>query len=157
MNTIWSYIDGSLEPKEREAFERELAISEELRADVESARMLMSSLSSEPLAQTCKHFSHNVLVELSRQTSLAAKRKPKFVRYLVPSFAIVAALIVLVVVLVPGAGNSNDNIFSIRKYSDSFVAFFSSDISTLIVTLISCGYILILLDKMFRRLLLKKS
>lgn len=156
MNKIWSYIDGTLEPKEREAFERELAASEELRLEVESARMLMTSLANEPLAETSNHFGHNVLVEVSQQTALPAKPKHKLLRYLIPSTVAVAALVVLALILVPADGSSGSSLPSIREYSDTLVDFFTSGVSSLIVTLVTCGYILVLLDKVLRRRLLGK-
>lgn len=156
MNRIWSYIDGTLEPKEREAFERELAASEELRSEVESARMLMTALRSEPLAETSNHFGHNVLVEVSQQTALPAKPKHKLLRYLIPSTVAVAALVVLALILVPADGSSGSSLPSIREYSDTLVGFFTSGVSSLIVTLVTCGYILVLLDKVLRRRLLGK-
>jgi len=102
---IWSYIDGTLDAKERETFERELASSSELQREVESARMLMSALESEPLAQTSNHFGHNVLVEVSQQVALAAKPKHKLLRYLIPSTIAVAALVVLAFFLAPRDGS----------------------------------------------------
>jgi anti-sigma factor RsiW len=158
MNKIWSYIDGTLEPKEREAFERELAASETLRREVESARMLMSALANEPLSETGNHFGHNVLVELSQQTALAAKTKPKhkLLRYLIPSTVAVVAVIVLALVLAPTDGNTNGPLVSVGQYSDALVGFLTSGVSSLIVTLITCGYILVWLDKVLRRRLLGK-
>ncbi len=158
MNKIWSYIDGTLEPKEREAFERELAANEVLRSEVDSARMLMTVLSEEPLAQTSNHFGHNVLVEVSQQTALAAKPKPKhkLLRYLIPSTVAVAALVVLALILAPSDGSSGSSLPSIREYSDALVGFLTSGVSSLIVTLVTCGYILVLLDKVLRRRLLGK-
>ncbi|HEY6171702.1 MAG TPA: hypothetical protein VIX80_05535 [Candidatus Kapabacteria bacterium] len=153
---IWSYIDGTLEQREREAFERELAVSETLRSEVESARMLMSALESEPLAETSNHFGHNVLVEVSQQTALAAKPKHKLLRYLIPSTIAVAALIVLAFFLAPGDGASSSPLVSVGQYSDALVGFLTSGVSSLIVTLVTCGYILFWLDKMLRRRLLGK-
>lgn len=158
MNRIWSYIDGTLEPKEREAFERELASSETLRREVESARMLMTSLANQPLAQTSNHFGHNVLVEVSQQSALAAKPKPKhkLLRYLIPSAIAVAALIVLALVLAPRDGSSASPLVSVGQYTDALVGFLTSGISSLIVTLVTCGYILFWVDKVLRRRLLGK-
>ncbi len=156
MNSIWSYIDGTLEPKEREAFERELAASEKLRLEVESARMLMTSLANEPLSQTSNHFGHNVIVELSQQTALATKPKHKLLRYLIPSTVAVVALVILALILAPADGNSGSSLPSIREYSDTLVGFLTFGVSSLIVTLITCGYILIWLDKVLRRRLLGK-
>lgn len=156
MNKIWSYIDGTLNASEREAFERELAASEELRSEVESSRMLMASLANEPLAETSNHFGHNVLVEVSQQTALPAKPKHKLLRYLIPSTVAVAALVVLALILVPADGSSGSSLPFIREYSDTLVDFFTSGVSSLIVTLVTCGYILVLLDKVLRRRLLGK-
>lgn len=156
MNTIWAYIDGTLEPKEREAFERELAASEKLRSEVESARMLMASLANEPLAETSNHFGHNVLVEVSQQTALAAKPKHKLLRYLIPSTIAVAALVVLALILAPSDSSSSSPLLSISQYSDALVGFLTSGVSSLIVTLVTCGYILVWLDKVLRRRILGK-
>lgn len=158
MNTIWAYIDGTLEPKEREAFERELAASEKLRSEVESARMLMASLANQPLAQTSNHFGHNVLVEVSQQTALAAKPKPKhkLLRYLIPSAIAVAALVVLALILAPTDASTSGPSLSISQYSDALVGFLTSGVSSLIVTLVTCGYILVWLDKVLRRRILGK-
>jgi anti-sigma factor RsiW len=158
MSKIWSYIDGTLEPKEREAFERELAVSEQLRSEVELARILMASLANEPLSETSNHFGHNVLVEVSQQAALAAKPKPKhkLLRYLIPSTVAVAALIVLALILAPDDGSSSSPLLSVGQYSDALVGFLTSGISSLIVTLVTCGYILFWLDKVLRRRLLGK-
>ncbi len=156
MNKIWSYIDGTLEPKEREAFERELAASDELRSEVESARMLMTVLSEEPLAQTSNHFGHNVLVELSQQAVLNHKPKRKLLFYLIPSLIAVAAVIIAGIIFMPSGDGSVSTSFSVRDFSNPLLEFFTSGVSSLIVTLVTCGYILVLLDKVLRRRLLGK-
>lgn len=156
MNTIWAYIDGTLEPKEREAFERELAVSEKLRSEVESARMLMASLANEPLAETNNHFGHNVLVELSQQATLAQKPKRGYVRYLIPSVIAVAAVLVVAIILMPSDDGSSSTLFSVRQFSNPLIEFFTTGVSSMIIVLITCGYILVWLDKVLRRRLLGK-
>lgn len=156
MNTIWAYIDGTLEPKERDAFERELAASETLRSEVESARMLMASLANQPLDETSNHFGHNVLVEVSQQTALAAKPKHKLLPYLIPSIIAVVAVIVVAIILMPSGDGSADTSFSVRQFSNPLLEFFTTGVSSMIVVLITCGYILVWLDKVLRRRLLGK-
>lgn len=158
MNRIWAYIDGTLERGECEAFERELAVSDKLQREVEAARMLMTSLANQPLAETTNHFGHNVLVEVSQQTALATKPKPrhKLLRYLIPSAISVTALVVLALILAPTEGSSSGPLVSFSQYSDALVGFLTSGVSSLIVTLVTCGYILVWLDKVLRRRLLGK-
>jgi anti-sigma factor RsiW len=152
---IWSYIDGTLTPQEHEAFERELASSETLRVEVESARTLMSALSHEELRDTSRHFTHNVLVEVSRQEALALKPKRSTLRFAIPTIITVAAIIVVAIIIAPSTNGSPAS-FSVRGVTDSIVGFFTSGVSSMLVAIITCGYILVWLDKVVRRRILGK-